>query len=314
MALRILIVDDNDIARTLIREMAVSLGHAVVAEAAGLQAALAEYARHKPDLVTLDLSMPGEDGSKILEALKAADPEAKVIIISGNTQKNMKKKLIAAGAAYALEKPLRLPEFKSALAPFLDAPRQPEPGEKEVLEIISEGIDEAVDKLAIMSRAKWKMVVNSFAAGVGKSFPYTEDLAQCYGAYAGSSGAMFLLILSKSGGSDIAKAFAFGYEEALAKLPDAEHKALAEVANIFIGKVAAVLSDRCQTIQMISVPTVALKTKSELILQAFGDYEPRGKIFSAHIHIASERLSADCNMLIMLDARIIGQLLSAARA
>jgi two-component system chemotaxis response regulator CheY len=311
VALRILVIDDSDISRVLIREMAASLGHTEIFEANSMQTALEGYSEHKPDVVTLDLSMPGEDGSKVLGALRKLDPKAKIIIISGNSQKKMKKKLIAAGAACALEKPLRLPEFKSALAPFLNAPKKSETGEKEILEIISEGIDEAVDKLAIMSRAKWKVAVNNFSAGVENSFSYADDFTECYGIYAGCPGTMFLLVFPKSGGSDIAKAFIFGHENAIAALPDAEEKALCEVANIFIGKVAAVLSDRCEQTQLINVPILALGTRVELMLKAFGDYTHTGRIFTAHIHISSERMSTDCNMLIFLDTPVIDQLLKA---
>jgi CheY-like chemotaxis protein/chemotaxis protein CheY-P-specific phosphatase CheC len=305
-----MVVDDSDIARTLIKDMAASLGHIVVAEADCMKAAINGYSDHKPEVVTLDLSIPGEDGYKILQALRNLDPKATVVIISGNSQKRLKEKLIAAGAACILEKPIRLAELKAALAPFATRTGISESKEKKIVGIITGGINEAVDKLAIMSRSKWKMDVASFMEGMSSTLPYKNDLSECYGAYADIPGAMFLLMFPKKGGSEVAKAFIFSHEAAVALLPDAEKKALAEVANIFIGKIAAEISDHCSITQLIGVPTVTCAPKAELILQAFGDYKPTGNIFSTHIRISSEKMATECHMLIFLDAPIVEQLLN----
>ena len=62
MPLRILVVDDSVVTRSLIQEFAECFGHAVVAEAATLPDAVAAFKEHKPDLVTLDLSLADGDG------------------------------------------------------------------------------------------------------------------------------------------------------------------------------------------------------------------------------------------------------------
>lgn len=312
MALRLMVIDDSDIARTLIKDMAASLGHIVVAEADCLKAAINGYADHKPNVVTLDLSIPQEDGFAILKALRKADPQVNVVIISGNSQRRLKEKLIAAGAACVLEKPIRLAELKAALAPFAAPAGISANKEKKITEIITAGINEAVDKLSVMSRSKWKMGTTSFSEGMSGTLPYKNDPSQCYGAHAAIPGAMFLLIFPKKGGSEVAKAFTFSHEAAVALLPDAEQKTLAEVANIFIGKIAAVISDYCDITQLIDVPKVTCASKAELILQAFGDYKPTGNIFSAHIKISSEKLATECHILIFLDSQIVSQLLRAA--
>lgn len=105
-ALRVLIVDDNEATRLILGDMIASFGHAIVSAADGLESALACYRAHKPDLVTLDLSLPGHDGLTILKALRAEDPAAKVLIISGNSQQRIFDALMAAGAWGYMTKPV----------------------------------------------------------------------------------------------------------------------------------------------------------------------------------------------------------------
>ena len=90
-----------------------SARHEVVAEAESLVDAVQAYKKNAPDLVTLDLSLADNDGRQILAALKSADPKAKVLIISGNSQQSIKDSLVAAGAAAYLEKPI---DFDALLA------------------------------------------------------------------------------------------------------------------------------------------------------------------------------------------------------
>jgi len=110
---RILIIDDDDLARSILEQAFVAGGHEVVAQADSLTAAVKAYKKSTPDLVTLDLSLADNDGRQILAALKSADPKAKVLIISGNSQQSIKDSLVAAGAAAYLEKPI---DFDALLA------------------------------------------------------------------------------------------------------------------------------------------------------------------------------------------------------
>ncbi|MBI5245822.1 MAG: response regulator [Elusimicrobia bacterium] len=114
--LRILIVDDSPAERMILRDILEGFGHAVVAEAESEAPALAAYAHHKPDLVTLDLSLAEGDGVTVLKALRAADPAAKALIISGNSQKKVVEMVLAAGAKGFLEKPYSPEELSSAVA------------------------------------------------------------------------------------------------------------------------------------------------------------------------------------------------------
>src|SRR4051812_40376437 len=115
MSLRILIVDDNPAIRFMLRDCIESNGHQVVAEAESSDAAVKAYSQHKPDVVTLDLSLSDGDGLTVLKSLRQIDEKAKVLVISGNTQKKVLESIYAAGAAGFLAKPIDFSTFIAAV-------------------------------------------------------------------------------------------------------------------------------------------------------------------------------------------------------
>jgi two-component system, chemotaxis family, chemotaxis protein CheY len=121
MSLRIMVVDDSPVSRILITEMVREAGHQVVAEAETLAQALAAYQTHKPDVVTLDLSLANEDGRNILKALRGLDAQAQVVVISGNSQPKVIAEITAAGAAGYLTKPFDHDDILRALSRFPNA-------------------------------------------------------------------------------------------------------------------------------------------------------------------------------------------------
>ncbi len=116
---RILIVDDNAAIRMILTDMLETMGHKVIGEAADRDAALKIYAEHKPDIVTLDLSLSavgGADGLAVLKALRMADAKAKVIVISGNAQEKVRVMVEQAGACCFVGKPIKEEDLNTALA------------------------------------------------------------------------------------------------------------------------------------------------------------------------------------------------------
>ena len=129
MPLRMVIVEDNLLTRELIKDMLELLGHDVVAAAEDLSGALSAYRQHRPDLMTIDLSLPKEDGLTILKALKAADPAVQAIIVSGNSQARIREEVLRAGAIELLSKPIELDALRRCIEkafPNANNPRGPE--------------------------------------------------------------------------------------------------------------------------------------------------------------------------------------------
>ena len=80
---RIVIVDDHDIIRQGLRSLIQSRQeYRVVAEAADADAALVAVDEHKPDIVLLDITMPGTTGLDVVNSIIHASPQTKILIIS----------------------------------------------------------------------------------------------------------------------------------------------------------------------------------------------------------------------------------------
>lgn len=118
---KILVVDDSPITRAMISDFLVMSGHQVIGEAEDLKQTLAAYSAHRPDLVTLDLSMGSEDGFTVLRALRAVDPKARVLIVSANTQLEIYDDLLKEGATGFITKPFTIADLVTAVTKGLGA-------------------------------------------------------------------------------------------------------------------------------------------------------------------------------------------------
>lgn len=83
---RIIIVDDALEIRLLLKELLEKAGHEVVASASNGKMAYMEYKKHLPDLVTMDVTMPGTDGIKVAEEIIKEFPDARIVMVSATMQ------------------------------------------------------------------------------------------------------------------------------------------------------------------------------------------------------------------------------------
>lgn len=102
---KILIVDDSRTSRKMLRSILEAEGHEIIDEAVNGQEGVQKYQALKPDLVTMDITMPVVDGVEALKMIKALDSEAKVIMVTAAGQKNKMIDCIKAGADEFLTKP-----------------------------------------------------------------------------------------------------------------------------------------------------------------------------------------------------------------
>lgn len=112
---KILIVDDSRTSRKLLRGILESAGHEVMDEAVNGQEGVQKFQSLKPDIITLDITMPVVDGVEALKMIKALDPEAKVIMVTAAGQKNKMIECIKAGANEFLTKPFEQQEIVSVI-------------------------------------------------------------------------------------------------------------------------------------------------------------------------------------------------------
>lgn len=107
MANKILVVDDAAFMRMMIKDILGKNGYEVIGEAQDGAVAVEKYKELKPDLVTMDITMPEMDGIAALKEIKKFDPNAKVIMCSAMGQQAMVIDAIQAGAKDFIVKPFQ---------------------------------------------------------------------------------------------------------------------------------------------------------------------------------------------------------------
>lgn len=104
---RVLIVDDAAFMRVFLKNILEDNGFEVIGEAENGQVGIEKYKELKPDIVTMDITMPVLDGIGALRAIKAYDPKATVVIVSAMGQEVLVREAIISGAKAYLVKPFK---------------------------------------------------------------------------------------------------------------------------------------------------------------------------------------------------------------
>ncbi len=114
--IRVLVADDHMIVRTGIRHVLESeSGFEVVGEAATGAEAVALAAKLEPDVVVLDISMPGESGLQVAARLRGTTPDPRVLILSLHDKAEYLVDSVRAGADGYLLKDTVATELRSAI-------------------------------------------------------------------------------------------------------------------------------------------------------------------------------------------------------
>ena len=104
---RVLVVDDAAFMRKMVSDALVKGGHEVIGEAGNGVEAVAQFQALRPDLLTLDITMPEKDGLAALADIMAADPTAKVVMCSALGQESKVLEAIKLGAKDFVVKPFQ---------------------------------------------------------------------------------------------------------------------------------------------------------------------------------------------------------------
>lgn len=104
---KVLIVDDAAFMRMAIRKILESNGFEVVAEAENGAVGVKKYKEHRPDIVTMDITMPEMSGIEALKAIREYDPKAKVVMVSAMGQEILVKESVINGAKSFIVKPFK---------------------------------------------------------------------------------------------------------------------------------------------------------------------------------------------------------------
>jgi two-component system chemotaxis response regulator CheY len=116
---RVLVTDDAAFMRMMLKNHLAAGGHEVVGEAANGAEAIKQFAALKPDVCTMDITMPEMDGITALKEIVAANPAAKVVMCSALGQEAKVIEAIRAGAKDFVVKPFQQERVIAAIAKAL---------------------------------------------------------------------------------------------------------------------------------------------------------------------------------------------------
>ncbi len=113
---KVLVVDDAAFMRVTIKNMLVKNGYEVVGEAENGKIAIHKYHELRPDIVTMDITMPEMDGLCALKTIIQLDPNANIVMMTAMGQQGMVKEAVVSGAKGFIVKPFKEETVLSALA------------------------------------------------------------------------------------------------------------------------------------------------------------------------------------------------------
>lgn len=105
MGKRIMVVDDSRMIKLLMEDFLEDTDYEVVAYCSCGEEAVEKYLKVQPDIVTMDIIMPGIDGLETAQAILEEDPDAKIIMVSSLAYEDTFEEATAIGAKGFIDKP-----------------------------------------------------------------------------------------------------------------------------------------------------------------------------------------------------------------
>lgn len=116
----VLIVDDSRTSRRFLGDMLTEAGYKIVAEAVDGEDGVKKYEEFKPDIVTMDITMPKLDGIDALSEILKINPAAKVVMVTAAGQKTNILEASKRGAADFIQKPFESSAIEEVLKKVLE--------------------------------------------------------------------------------------------------------------------------------------------------------------------------------------------------
>jgi two-component system, chemotaxis family, chemotaxis protein CheY len=116
---RVLVVDDAAFMRKVVSDALAAGGHDVIGQASNGSEAVAQFTALRPELTTLDITMPEKDGLEALSEIMTIDPEARVLMCSALGQESKVIESIKLGAKDFVVKPFQPDRLLEAIGKAL---------------------------------------------------------------------------------------------------------------------------------------------------------------------------------------------------
>lgn len=145
--IRIVIVDDSPFSIALLRGTLEEQGFEVVGEAGNLEEVKEVIADKKPNLVTMDMTLPGTDGLECTRAIHEIDKSIKVIVISAMMDDEIVKKAKQSKVSAYIQKPVDADELKTAIERVMASEDLYKMLEQEYFVVFKEGLMDGVNRM-----------------------------------------------------------------------------------------------------------------------------------------------------------------------
>jgi len=119
---RVLVVDDDTLMREVLKALLRDEGFEVAGEARDGQSALSMLQRSQPDLVCLDVNMPGMSGLDVLKHIRSNYPDIRVVMITGDSTMGTVREAVGYGAMGYIIKPFKAGRVHSSLIAAMKTP------------------------------------------------------------------------------------------------------------------------------------------------------------------------------------------------
>lgn len=254
MSIKVMVVDDSPFSRTIIAEALTECGFEVVGEADSLESVLETYQACQPDVVTMDIAMPGADGFECSRALLLKDPKAKIIMSSSMKDEETEAEAKRIGVAGYVQKPVD----SETLAKVIHNVLSPDTLYTQLLEFGMESFKEALAQ-NVTRMAKTTV---DFAPTEDIEEPYLSQGITCVIGIIGQYAGTMMMDLSVETAEKVAEAI-------LRRPPKSREEVLAmvaELANIVGGIACSMLNKREKTYSLrVSPPSMFHGNTSEIV-------------------------------------------------
>lgn len=250
---RIVIVDDSSFAITFVKDILETNGFKVVGQASSLEEVKEVVKGTKPNLVTMDMTLPGTDGLECTRAVHEIDENIKVIIVSSMMDDELVKKAQENKASAYVQKPVDADELVTTINRVMASEGLYQLLLEEYFDIFKEALKDAMNRMTktLLTYTEEYTTNNEYES---------EGMTIIVGIIGKFSGRM-LLDLSRKAAAEVAAAIL----RREPKNDDETTAALGEFANIVSGNACSLLNRKYKTLGLRVAPPSVLHGDSVLI-------------------------------------------------
>lgn len=254
MSIKVMIVDDSPFSRMMIAEALTDGGYEVVGEADSLETLIQTYNECKPDVVTMDIAMPGADGFECSRELRLNDPKAKIILCSSMKDEEMEAEAKRIGVSGYVQKPVDGATLIKVINQVMSPDTLYEQLVERGLETFKEALSQNVTRMA-------KTPVTFKSVEISDNQYMSQGITTVIGMIGQYTGSM-IMDLSPESAAKIA--------EALLRRPAKNEKELlamvAELANIIAGIACSMLNKKEKAFALrVSPPSIFHGNTAEIV-------------------------------------------------